>query len=271
MEQYIWLIILGFIIGTYGTLIGAGGGFVLVPILLILYPTENPEIITSISLAVIFFNSASGSYAYARMKRIDYKSGILFALATIPGAILGALSTSFISRHLFDSILGILMILASIFLLFYSNRNRKIKERVNRLCLKRELIDKDGNIYSYSYNLGTGISLSLFISFISSLLGIGGGILHVPVLARLLNFPIHIATATSHFVLAIITLTGTIVHIAHGSFTHGIHRTIILAVGVLIGAQLGAYLSKHIKGKWIIKGLAIGLAFVGVRLLLTVL
>lgn len=90
---YIGLISLGFIVGTYGTLIGAGGGFVLMPILLILYPRESADRLTAISLAVVFFNALSGSGAYARMKRIDYKSGLMFAAATIPGAIIGALST----------------------------------------------------------------------------------------------------------------------------------------------------------------------------------
>ncbi|OGL47034.1 MAG: hypothetical protein A2161_17620 [Candidatus Schekmanbacteria bacterium RBG_13_48_7] len=128
MVQYLWLILLGFGVGTYGTFIGAGGGFVLVPVLLLLYPHENPEIITSISLAVVFFNALSGSWAYGRMKRIDYKSGLLFSIATVPGAILGALSTAYINRRLFDAILGILMIAGSIFLLFYSKK----REGLNR-------------------------------------------------------------------------------------------------------------------------------------------
>ena len=68
--EYLWLIPLGFVVGAYGTLIGAGGGFLLVPVLLLLYPRETPETITSISLAVVFFNALSGSIAYARMKRI---------------------------------------------------------------------------------------------------------------------------------------------------------------------------------------------------------
>ena len=71
-------------------MIGAGGGFILVPILLLVYPSENTELITSTSLAVVFFNALSGTWAYSRMKRVDYKSGIIFAIATIPGAILGA-------------------------------------------------------------------------------------------------------------------------------------------------------------------------------------
>ena len=64
---YLWLFPLGLGIGAFGTLIGAGGGFILVPILLIVYPNENTELITSISLAVVFFNALSGSFAYARM------------------------------------------------------------------------------------------------------------------------------------------------------------------------------------------------------------
>jgi uncharacterized membrane protein YfcA len=82
--NYLWLLPLGILIGVFGTLIGAGGGFILVPILLLLYPDEQTELITSISLAVVFFNALSGTWAYSRMGRIDYKSGIMFAAATIP-------------------------------------------------------------------------------------------------------------------------------------------------------------------------------------------
>src|SRR6266511_4912080 len=94
--HYIWLFPLGILIGAFGTLIGAGGGFLLVPILLILYPDENTELITSISLAVVFFNALSGSWAYSRMKRVDYKSGIIFASAMFPFALLGAVSTAYV-------------------------------------------------------------------------------------------------------------------------------------------------------------------------------
>ena len=80
------LLLMGFFTGGYGTLIGAGGGFVLLPVLLLLYPQESPEILTSISLAVVFFNALSGTEAYAIMKRVDYKSGLLFSMTGLPGA-----------------------------------------------------------------------------------------------------------------------------------------------------------------------------------------
>jgi hypothetical protein len=87
-------------------------------------------------------------------------------------------------------------------------------------------------------------------------------------LVFLLNFPVHIATATSHFILANMALTGTLTHILTGTFSHGIHRTVYLAMGVMVGAQLGARLSNRIKGPWIIKSLALALGFVGIRILL---
>ncbi|MFH0794106.1 MAG: sulfite exporter TauE/SafE family protein [bacterium] len=268
MSHYLWLIPLGFIVGAWGTLIGVGGGIVLIPVLLLLYPRENPEIITSISLAVVFVNALSGSVAYARMGRIDYKSGLMFSAATIPGAILGALSTSHIPRSLFDTVFGLLMIATSVFL-FLNPSGGKAATGANRIDhLARSLVEKDGTVHAYSYNPLIGIGSSFFVGYVSSLLGIGGGIVHVPVMIELLHFPVHIATATSHFVLAIMSLTGTIVHVEMGSFSHGVRRTIALSLGVLPGAQLGALLSNRVKGNWIIRSLAIALGFVGIRILI---
>lgn len=271
MLQSLGLIALGLAIGTYGTLIGAGGGFVLVPVLLILYPEDSAETITSISLAVVFFNALSGSLAYARMRRVDYKSGLLFAAASIPGAILGALSTSYVPRRLFDAGFGVLLIGTSLVLLLYSPNAREREEKATRRSLERKLVDTAGTTYAYSYNPALGVALSCVIGYVSSFLGIGGGIMHVPVLAHLLNFPVHVATATSHFVLAIMALTGTAVHVVSGSFTHGVGRTASLAVGVLIGAQVGAVFSNWMRGSWIIRSLAVALGFVGARILMMVL
>jgi uncharacterized membrane protein YfcA len=182
-SQPIDLIAIGFIVGAIGTLIGAGGGFLLVPILLLLDPHMTPDVVTGISLAVIFFNAASGSVAYARMGRIVYKAGIIFALAALPGAIIGVYTTSHIPRTVFNGIFGCLMIAASVYLMTTSETKTEEKQLEN-------------------YNLGLGAGISVVIGFLSSVLGIGGGIIHVPALTRILNFPVHIATATSHFVLS---------------------------------------------------------------------
>jgi uncharacterized membrane protein YfcA len=263
------LIALGFFVGGFGTLIGAGGGFILVPVLLIVYPDANPEIITSISLAVVFLNASSGSFAYARMKRIDYKSAIIFAAATLPGAVIGALSTGYIPRHVFDIVLAVILFIIAGFLLLRPQQTIAATGKKHKGHVRRVLVEKNGEEHHYSFNQLTGIIISFFVGFISSLLGIGGGIIHVPALTTLLNFPIHIATATSHFILAFMALAGTIVHIIQGNFKEGWLPTLLIGAGVIIGAQFGARLSDRIKGPLIVRALAIALLLVGIRLLTT--
>ncbi len=236
------------------------------PVLLLLYPNESPEIITSISLAVVFFNTLSGSGAYARMRRIDYKSALLFSAATIPGAIFGALTTAFIPRRLFNAIFGLFLIGVSIFLLLRPNPDPKKKKNPSKYWSTRNLIEADGTRHTFSFNPIVGVGLSLFVGYVSSLLGIGGGIIHVPVLIHLLNFPVHIATATSHLILAVMAFVGTAVHIVTGAFSSGIQQTVYLVIGVLVGAQMGARLSSRVHGDWIIRGLGIALGFVGIRI-----
>jgi uncharacterized protein len=268
-EHYLGLVALGIGVGCYGTLIGAGGGFVLMPVLLLLYPNQSADLLTCISLAVVFFNALSGSEAYALMKRIDYRSGLMFSIATIPGAVLGALNTAYVPRRLFDLIFAVLLLAAAAFLSWKPRRTaigRKSAGAAHQGTVRR-LSDAHGLHYEYEFNSSLGVAISVIVGYVSSFLGIGGGIIHVPALCYLLNFPIHIATATSHFILAIMALTGTVVHILTGTFAHGVHRTIALAIGVVLGAQIGARLSERIRGNWIIRCLALALGVVGLRIL----
>ena len=93
------LVLLGFAVGAFGTLVGAGGGFILAPVLLILYPHDSAQTLSSISIAVVFFNALSGSAGYARQRRIDLHVGGIFGAATLPGSIAGALLVSHVPRR----------------------------------------------------------------------------------------------------------------------------------------------------------------------------
>jgi len=236
-----WLVPLGFALGTLGTLVGAGGGFLLAPMLLLLYPHDEPATIASISLAVVFLNALSGTIAYARMRRVDYKSGFLLSAATVPGAILGALTTSLLPRRTFDLLFAVVLTGGAVLLLWRPH----LQASFGRGTFARQVTERDGTVHSYSYNPWLAAVLSLGVGFVSSVLGIGGGIIHVPILTAVLGFPVHIAT---------------------GAFRHGAHRTAALGVGVLVGAQLGARLSNRVHGHWILRGLAAALILVALRL-----
>ena len=69
MLELVLMALLGLAVGAYGTIIGAGGGFILVPLLLFIFPGYGPEKVTAISLAVVWANATSGSIAYARQRQ----------------------------------------------------------------------------------------------------------------------------------------------------------------------------------------------------------
>ncbi|HLF70613.1 MAG TPA: sulfite exporter TauE/SafE family protein [Dehalococcoidia bacterium] len=269
-DYLVWpgLLLLGLAVGAYGTMIGAGGGFILVPVLLLLYPSAKPELVTSISLAVVFANALSGTVAYVRQNRVDFVAANAFALATVPGAIAGALVVGLLPRDLFDAIFGVVLLLAAC-LIFLRPAARIVAPRDRRGQIVREHVDRVGDRYVYSYSLMQGLLLSLLVGFVSSMLGLGGGIIHVPLMVLLLHFPEHVATATSHYVLTITALVGTIVHIINGDLDGGWQRAGVLAVGVIMGAQVGARLSGRVPGRLLLQLLAVALVIVGARLLIS--
>jgi uncharacterized membrane protein YfcA len=255
--------LLGVLVGTLGTLIGSGGGFLLLPILIVLYPNDPPAVLTAISLSVVLANATSGSIAYARMRRVDYRAGLLFSLAGVPGAVLGALLTHALNHHVFDPLLGVMLLVGAAIVVFRAKPAAFEPATVG----SRTLVDATGETYVYSPRMGLGIVLSMGIGFLSSLLGIGGGIIHVPLMVYALGFPTHIATATSHFVLAWMALIAVIVHGVDGTLASALGRIVPLAIGVIPGAQIGAWLSTRFRGRWIMWALAAALASLGLRLL----
>jgi uncharacterized membrane protein YfcA len=234
-----------------GSITGAGGGFLLVPVLLLLYPDEPVGIVTSISLAVVAINAASGAVVFARLRLIDYRAGLTLAAAGIPASILGVWATRFLPRGIFDAAFGLLLAGFGVYLLLRSRR------------LDRGSTPPAGLTTRLIATLGSTTGL------LSGLLGIGGGFILAPMLIQVLAYPVVVATATSQFYLAITAFTGTVAHIVGGEFEHGVRRTIALGIGVLVGAQLGARLAQRIRAHRIVRGLAVILVLAGLRLALT--
>ena len=252
---------LGFVVGAYGTLVGAGGGVVLVPALLLLMPEESPATLTSISLAVVFFNAYAGTVAYARMRRIDYFAAVLFGIAGVPGAVLGTALVREVPRQVFDPVFGLLLLAGGVFLAMNPAGGRSVGRAVEPVLPEKE-DDRSGRC-----NTRLGAVGSAYIALIASLLGIGGGVIHVPFLVRVLGLRPHVATATSHCVLTMMALTASVAHMLLGEFRSGLDRTTYLAVGVMMGAPLGAAASSRVRGSLILRLLAVSLCFVGLRLI----
>jgi uncharacterized membrane protein YfcA len=264
-------LLFGLVVGAYGTMVGAGGGFLIVPALLLVYHVR-PEQAAGTSLAVVFLNALSGSISYARQGRVDYRSGMWFAIATLPGAVSGAYLARFFKGPVFDTFFGVVLLLIAALLVWRPVAEREYADSLVEEAelawwhVEERLTDQAGELFRYRYNVLVGVAVSFVVGFLSSILGIGGGIIHVPVLIHLLGFPVHIATATSHFILLISAGVGTASHLALGQVLAG--PAILMGIGVTAGAQIGARLARSLDGLLIIRLACGALVLVAVRLLL---
>jgi hypothetical protein len=117
--------------------------------------------------------------------------------------------------------------------------------------------------------MSVGLTSSIFIGVFSGLFGIGGGIIHVPLMYSALGIPVHIATATSHFILAITSFLGTVAFLGLGYVDFD--YAVLLGIGTIIGASWGARLSLKTHPSMIKKVIALCLFLLAVRLLMDVL
>lgn len=260
--------LLGLGIGAFGALVGAGGGFILMPILLFLYPQRDPEELTSISLVFVFMNAVSGSVAYARQRVIDHRSAIWFALGTLPGSVAGVLTASLINRQVFEAVFALALLAIALHLVFHQPPTGIRVPKRGRWTRTRCLTDRSGSTFVYSFRLWQGVLLSGAIGYLGALLGIGGGPIQVPMLVVVLHFPVHIAVGTSQLVVAGMSGQASAVHLLSGHL--GLERPLVqagmLSLGAIPGAQAGAWIGHRLPGPRIQKLLAVSLLLIGLRL-----
>lgn len=263
--ETIVLFVMGIGVGAFGTMIGAGGGFLVAPLLIILYSFE-PRIAAGTSLAFVFFNAFSGTIAYLRQRRVDVRVGLMFTALTIPGSILGAYVTSYLRSNLFKIALSLVLLVASVFLVAKPFKDRSHE---GSGTYHRRIVDFRGTAYDYTVNLNRGFLISLGVGFASSIFGIGGGVIHVPAMILMLGFPVHISTATSQFILTFSSLIGSATHASLGNVR--LDFAIPIGAGALIGAQAGALISRATRGTMIERLLGLSVILVAIRLLLEAL
>ena len=240
-------VVIGFAVAVFGTLIGAGGGIIFVPLFLWMFDWP-PTAIAGTSLAIVLFNAISASLAFKKQKKIKFDAAIPFAAATIPGSILGAMWSNWFTGSSFRTAFGLLLLFISLVIIWKNTRKSAAAK-----------YDVDVDPKDVKVNMPLGLCISFGIGFISSTFGIGGGVIQVP------GFPPHIATATSQFVLAISSLIGVASHQWEQHILWG--YAICFGIGAIFGAQEGAKISKKVKGRSILFLLAGALMLVALRLI----
>lgn len=261
------LILLGLPIGAVGAVVGVGGGFLLVPALLFLFPDADPPSIATISLTAIFFNACSASAGYRRKRLQDFRTaGILIALA-VPGAVAGALLNNATGRAAFETVFGAALIAGSVYLVVRSalEPRRYAPARRGR---PRSITDSEGVRYDYRVNEPLAAAAAPWAGVAAGFFGIGGGIINVPFMMLALRIPKAVAVPTSQLDLAVASATALIVHFALGEGGAGVWReALATGAGAFAGAQVGVRLAPRVGGRVVLGVIGLGLFAAGARLL----
>jgi uncharacterized protein len=271
-------LLLGLGAAAYGTLIGAGGGFIMSPVLLLVFD-KAPRVAAATSLTAVVFNAATAVITYHQHRRIDIYTGLRFAAATVPGAVLGTFIGHYIPGNLFRVIFGLVLTALAGYLAIRGERpiGRAAGHVADEATLRAEgktvrvIVEHDGTKIVYGYRLRDGLLLSGGVGVLSSLLGVGGGIIMTPAMISLFAIPTHIAVATAQLILLISAGTGMLAYLAQdlvsGTSTVDLPTAVVLGLGGIAGARVGAAIAARLKGRLIVRLLALALALVGLRLI----
>lgn len=253
------LFLMGVTVGGYGTLIGAGGGFLLMPLLLFVFPGENVAALTSMSLTVVALNAFSGTAAYARRGRIDFRLAFLLAAVTVPMCMLGAVLTPYIPRLAFEALFGFTLMMVGLILVA-----RPI------VSVRAQLTASAARGPADSWRFRTGLVLTGAVGWLAGVLGIGGSPPQVVVLTHVMRIPLLRAMPTVQFVVLLSALGAVGVHVMAGGFGGSVATLVFLGAGALLGAQIGAALSERVSSGMLLRLLASALLFVAAGLLVKV-
>jgi uncharacterized protein len=267
--EWILLLFLGLIAAILGSIMGLGGGIIIVPAMMVLAGYTailegiTPQVAVGTSLVVMIFTGLSSTLAYVKQKKVDIKSGLIFFAGSGPGALFGVWLNKDIDVSAFLIFFGGFIILVSFILMV-----RKYVKPI-RLAktggVRRTYINPAGDLIEYGYQPAVGIAIAFVVGMCSGLFGIGGGSLMVPAMLLLFGFPAHIAVATSMFLVFLSALVSSVTHIALGNVDWLYAAALI--PGAWFGGIIGAAVNRRLKGDTVVNFLRLFLILIGIRLI----
>jgi uncharacterized membrane protein YfcA len=263
------LLTLGFIVGLPASMCGLGGGFILVPTLILVF-NLSPQNAIAISLVAMCGTTISATLGYIKQKRVDYKLALLYDIFDIPGVVVGAYLTTILPKNLLIGLCGFFILFLSL-LMLRNLRARKLSTKnkeSNMTCngWGRKVSDSMNQVFDYKIRRPGLIMISSLLSgLVTGLVGLGGGITDTTTMI-LLGIPSHIAIASSEFAMALTNGAGVI---SHGFLQNiSIGYAIPITIGTILGAQVGVLVAKRTNQKTLKMILSVVSLLFSIRLIL---
>jgi len=261
------LIALGAGAGVMGALFGLGGGVIFVPVLMIVFGLAPVEA-AAISLVGIVAGSVGASSVFVEKGLANVRLGLLLEVTTTIGAIAGAIIAGYLQDWILTLIFCAVMIYSAIRMIMSPERVVEPKDGEGRMCFTYK-DEANGDDISYEVqNVGKGSLACVFAGMMSSMTGVGGGAIKVPVMNLIMHVPMKAASSTSSYMIGITAFSGAITYFFSGqldlAFAGGV------AIGAFIGAFLGTYAARKIDTRNLRRYFSVVLIIMAVLVLLRV-
>ncbi len=242
------ILCVGIFAGTIGSLFGIGGGLITIPIMTLFFGLSAMDAAAA-SLVGIVATSLGGTKFYLENKVTNIRVGLFLEISTVIGAISGALIAGYLQEWAIMGIFALVMIISGVRM--YTAKTPDIGDTVRTEPEKSEFVYRDmKRDFEIGYNLHNkykGFAICSLAGVISSITGVGGGVIKVPIMNIVMNVPIKAAMATSSYMIGITAFSGAIVYLLTGNMLLDVAA--FLAVGSFIGSLIGVNLSKRFESK----------------------
>jgi uncharacterized membrane protein YfcA len=255
------LIGVGIFAGIVGAIFGLGGGIIFVPFLTVAFGLPADEA-AAVSLVAIVASSVGASSSYVKEGRSNIKLGLLLETTTTVGAMLGAVVAGYLENWILLCVFSFVLIYISLHMMLHKEHIYEPAENDGE-NLTFSYTDDDGcEKYYKTENIKGGLAGCAMAGMLSSMTGVGGGAIKVPMMNIYMHVPIKVASATSNYMIGITAFAGVVVFFLNGTIP--MDYAAALAIGAFVGALVGVKLSEYINGKHLRKYLAILLLAVAV-------
>ncbi|MFZ9015348.1 MAG: sulfite exporter TauE/SafE family protein [Pseudomonadales bacterium] len=223
-------------------LFGQGGGVLFTP--LQVWNGINFNTAASTSLFLILINSASATLVFHKANKVDWKLAFAMEVPTTLGAFFGGVLSHYIPAQTLGLLLSILLGAAAWFMLFPPKAATRLQ---TNLRSSRWIWLRAFNGESYQLDVRLMIPFMIAIGLLTSMVGIGGGALKVPLMVLLFHIPLPIAIGSSALMVGLTAAAGLLGHISVGHFDW--KAALLLSIPVFLGGQIGSRLSVRLNAK----------------------
>jgi uncharacterized membrane protein YfcA len=238
--------VIALLAGAFGSVLGIGGGLFIIPSLT-LFLGEGLKTAIAASIVAVIATSLGGGNVYVRRHVADIRLGLLLALATAPSAVIGAILATHVNARVLAGVFAVVLAVSA-YRMFAGSRGaaaapvERQEAPAGAFRFRGSYFESStGETIRYQVsNVPIGVGASTIAGLISGMLGVGGGIVQVPVMNLIMSVPIKVATTTSTYIIGITAMAGAFVYYNHRPSYVDPALAVPVTIGVFIGASIGS-------------------------------